>query len=288
MSSPSPVSNQYEKEKKMNCFIAPNHPIFQSEAYQRDVHLVEVLDTMIRPTAFLLLSDGNSFVIGRNRLDLSAWVWTGDDIGTDALRTVCDLLHIHFAGRDIHFTAKEGAARAMAAHFAQAGYQVKGGMGLIAYTLHQVIMPEDKGPVRPARMDELDTLTQLTEDFLMACFGNLQNTDCRAQARRQIEAGTLRVLEHDGRIVSMVNAAPKEPGGHTRIGMVYTVPGAQGRGCAKWLTAKVCEDELTRCPWALLYADADNPRSNAAYRRIGFEPMGVMREMKLVREEISS
>ncbi|NLD52860.1 MAG: hypothetical protein GX650_08170, partial [Clostridiales bacterium] len=60
----------------MNYAIRPDHPVFDSPAYQQDIHLLEVLDTVIRPTAFLLLSDGENFVIGRNRLDLAAWVWT--------------------------------------------------------------------------------------------------------------------------------------------------------------------------------------------------------------------
>lgn len=271
----------------MNYAIRPDHPVFDSPAYQGDIHLLEVLDTVIRPTAFLLLSDGENFVIGRNRLDLAAWVWTKDGHDADTLDTVCRLLHIHFAGRVIHFTAKENAARAMAEHFERQGYRQQSGMGLIAYTLREVRMPEDKGPIRPARMDELDTLARMYEDFQIACFGEMQNTQCRAHMQSAIEAGSLRVLAPDGRIQCIVNAAPKTPGGHTRIAMVYTVPDAQGQGYAKWLTAQVCRDELTRCPWALLYADADNPRSNAAYRRIGFEQMGVIREIKMVKDGMS-
>ena len=268
----------------MRFVIRPDYPVFHSPAYRRDIHLVEVLDTIIRPTAFLLLSDGESFVIGRNRLDLAAWVWTKDSIGQEGLRTVGDLLRIHFAGRPVQFTAKGQAALDLAAGLEEQGWRRQGGMGLIAYTLREVRMPEDRGPVRLARMDELDTLAGMYADFLMVCFGHLRNTDCLAKTRGMIEAGALRVLERDGRVQCMVSAAPNEPGAHTRVAMVYTRPEAQGRGYAKWLTAQVCRDELTRCPFALLYADADNPRSNAAYRRIGFEPMGVMREMTLTRQ----
>ncbi len=69
--------------------------------------------------------------------------------------------------------------------------------------------------------------------------------------------------------------------------MVYTVPDAQGQGYAKWLTAQ-CRDEGSHAaPEILLYADADSPRSNAAYRRIGFEKMGVIREIKMFKDGMS-
>ncbi len=265
----------------MHHIIAPDHPVFDSAAYRRDALLLEVLDAIIRPNAFLLLSDGEQFVIARNRLDLSAWVWTHDDLSPQALERLCGLLHTHFAGRQVHITAKEQAAQMIAQWFERRGFTRQAGMGLIGYRLDAVLMPQDRGPVRLARMDELDELAALHRDFQMACFNEVREPDSQGIMRQRIEKGSLRVLEQEGEIAAFVAAAPLKPGQHTRVGMVYTRPQMQGRGYAKWLTAQVCQDELTRCPFAILYADADNPRSNAAYQRIGFRPLGVAREIRL-------
>lgn len=265
-------------------FVGPDHRIFSTAAYQKDIHLLDVLDTAIRPSAFLLLSDGEYFVIGRNRLDLAAWLWTHDDIPEESLDLVCELLRIHFAGNPIHVTAKEQVAGAISARLERLGYRLSKGMGLITYTLRELKMPEDRGPIRLARMEELPLLSQMYADFQMACHGYLQNEACEESVRAAIEAGSLWLLERDGRVVSIMSAAVPSGGTYSRVRLVYTIPEAQGRGYAKWLAAKVCEEQLRRSPFVLLYADADNPRSNAAYQRIGFQAMGVMREMRFTQD----
>lgn len=271
----------------MHYHISPDHPVFRSAAFRRDALLVEVLDVIIRPSAFLLLSDGEQFVVARNRLDLPAWVWTRDALQPETLDTLCGLLHTHFAGREALITVKEEAADAIRAWFEARGYQSEGGMGLIAYRLSEVKLPEDKGAHRLARLEELDQLAALYRDFQLACFGEVREQDCEAHMRQRVEAGTLRVLAPEGELQCLVDAAPRTPGGHSRVNLVYTRPEAQGRGYAKWLTARVCQEELRRCPFVILYADADNPRSNAAYRRVGFEPLGVMRELRLQPPQMS-
>ena len=52
-------------------------------------------------------------------------------------------------------------------------------------------------------MDELDTLTQLYEDFQMACLTRFR-TRIAGDTYTAIEAGTMRVLERDSRIQCMV------------------------------------------------------------------------------------
>jgi len=58
-----------------------------------------------------------------------------------------------------------------------------------------------------------------------------------------------------------------------RIGGVYTLPAERGRGygsaCVAALTQQILDQGRA---WCSLFADADNPISNAIYRRLGYQP----------------
>jgi predicted GNAT family acetyltransferase len=83
------------------------------------------------------------------------------------------------------------------------------------------------------------------------------------------------------------DAEPRCLVGHTvplagvpRIGPVFTARDARGRGYGQALTAHVCDTLLAGGTVAVtLFADAANPVSNAAYRAIGFEPVGSVLEV---------
>ncbi len=79
--------------------------------------------------------------------------------------------------------------------------------------------------------------------------------------------------EVKGRAVSLVVAGSRTPNGR-RIGPVYTPPGARGHGYATALTAAASQDQLDRGHrFCFLFTDLANPTSNAIYRRIGYEPV---------------
>jgi predicted GNAT family acetyltransferase len=55
-----------------------------------------------------------------------------------------------------------------------------------------------------------------------------------------------------------------------RLGPVYTLPEARGRGFGSAITAVVARVLLAQGATVMLYADADNPTSNGVYERLGF------------------
>jgi predicted GNAT family acetyltransferase len=86
--------------------------------------------------------------------------------------------------------------------------------------------------------------------------------------------------EDDGRPVSISGYGGATPNG-MRIGPVYTPPELRGRGYATTLVAEQSRWLLgTGRTLCFLYADIDNPTSNAVYRRIGYRMIAEAGEVR--------
>ena len=79
--------------------------------------------------------------------------------------------------------------------------------------------------------------------------------------------------EVEGEPVAMAGHANvvATPGGSVgRLGPVYTLPEARGRGYGSAITAVVSRVLLAQGATVMLYADVANPTSNGVYERLGF------------------
>jgi GNAT superfamily N-acetyltransferase len=90
--------------------------------------------------------------------------------------------------------------------------------------------------------------------------------------RRRIEAGLIWIWE-DGKPVSMASTTTPLAG-TVRVGLVYTPPENRRRGYAASCVAEISRATLDagvlQC---VLFTQLSNPRSNAIYRRLGYEPV---------------
>lgn len=266
-------------------WIDGGHPVFTSRAFERDVDLFNVLDRAIRPTAFLLLSDGGKFIIARNRADMAAWVWTDDALPEDAFQHVLALLRVHFAGGRVLMTAKSAQAARMQAYFEGLCYRLQRSLGLSAYRLDTLNPTRALGTARPANADDLDTLCAYQRGFHRDCFGQELRDDPREALAGTIETLPTWVLEVDGAIASVVIVRPYERRNTVVVNHVYTHPDFRGRGCAKHLVACAVRPWLAQGMHAVIYADSANPVSNAAYRSLGFRLTGTLTEIEMTQEE---
>ena len=91
---------------------------------------------------------------------------------------------------------------------------------------------------------------------------------------KRLAAGSLTIWR-DARSTPVALAGwSREVGGARRIGPVYTVEQHRRHGYGTAVTAVACRRALdTGTRELLLYADIDNPTSNALYQRLGFEPV---------------
>jgi predicted GNAT family acetyltransferase len=93
--------------------------------------------------------------------------------------------------------------------------------------------------------------------------------------------GTAYLWENEaGTPVAMASASGPTPHG-IRIGGVYTPPELRGRGYASSavaaLSARLLDEGRRLC---FLFTDASNPTSNSIYRRIGYEQVAEVVELR--------
>ncbi len=125
------------------------------------------------------------------------------------------------------------------------------------------------GAVRVARWEDMERLVEWTD-----AFNRETKVDDPMKARECVEGflrnGRLWVWE-DGTLTAMAGYSGPTPNG-IRVNLVYTPPEKRGRGYAKALVSSLSRFLLSTGRRAcFLFADRDNPVSNAVYRRIGYE-----------------
>lgn len=263
--------------------IQPNDPVFESPIYRKDIISFDVLDRAIRPNAFLLASDGENYIIARNRVDLACWIWTCDDMPNVALNEVLDALLLHFGGRELIVTAKPDIVETVEKRFALHGYLAPKHTGLIAYQLKRLLPPPVVGHLRVATLEDLEMVCEWYRSFRADCFDRPLLEDPRPALEESIIAGHSHLLVVGDKPVCMVRVVPEAGKPYCLVHNVYTPPQNRGQGYAKQAVADAVEPYLHQGIFPILYTDAGNPRSNAAYQHIGFEAVGTVVEttMKL-------
>jgi GNAT superfamily N-acetyltransferase len=149
------------------------------------------------------------------------------------------------------------------------------------YRLDHVQQPRRSvpGTVRPATEADDALLSEWLREFNEDVGGPTHEPDPQRSLENRRRSGGGFWLWDDG--------APRCLVGHTaslagvpRIGPVFTARDARGHGFGQALTADVCRRLLASGATAVtLFADDANPASNAAYRAIGFEPVGSVLEV---------
>ncbi len=253
--------------------IAYDHPVFSSPAYRRDIEQFFILEA-IKPTAKLLISDGESWVAGSSLVPhLAAWVWTADGISPEQLGRLREELHGIF--NDEYkpcISAKPEIAEFLARDY---GAPVTR-MLMNAYTCTSVIPPKEiDGEIRKATAYDIDAVVVMIRNFEAECFGNKPTSEekLRKTAIKIVENKQSFVVYKDGRAVSLAKSALNIER-YTSINSVYTFPEYRRRGYAASLVAHICRLILESGRTPLLYADAANPASNKAYRNVGFISRG--------------
>ena len=130
--------------------------------------------------------------------------------------------------------------------------------------------PEPAGAWRRADSADLDLVTAWQEVFLREVGLPLHLPD---ETTMRMWLQRLWLWEEGGVPVAMAGHANvvSTPGGSVgRIGPVYTVPDARGRGFGAAITAVVARELLAQGAAVMLYADANNATSNGVYERLGF------------------
>jgi len=140
------------------------------------------------------------------------------------------------------------------------------------YRLRSVVPSGDRSPgrLRLAEQGDRDTLVGWASGFLTEV-GGLPDDPATA-VDRHLAAGRLWLWDDDGPAAMASATAPLA--GVCRIGLVFTPPERRRCGYATAFVAALSERLLAAgADQCTLFAQLQNPTSNAIYRRMGYEPV---------------
>ena len=161
-----------------------------------------------------------------------------------------------------------------AAWCAGAGARITGTTAMTIYRVDTVneVRPVP-GALRPATEADKERIRQWSVAFNLDCWGEDGVNRPLLDADAALASGRLYFWENEGPVCMVGKTRPTEKG--MTIGPVYTPPEERGKGYATATTAAVCREILAEGKaFCTLYADRDNPASNAAYLKVGFRIIG--------------
>ncbi|WP_374776308.1 GNAT family N-acetyltransferase [Streptomyces sp. NBC_01310] len=131
--------------------------------------------------------------------------------------------------------------------------------------------PAPAGRARPATEADLPLLLEWIEAFHVEA--GVPGSASETTLRDRISYGGTLLWEHDGAPVSLASFS-RPIGAASRVGPVYTPPGARGRGYAAGVTHAASEAAYAAgASEVLLFTDLANPTSNGVYLRLGYTPV---------------
>jgi predicted GNAT family acetyltransferase len=132
--------------------------------------------------------------------------------------------------------------------------------------------PAPAGSARAATLDDLELAMRWLRGFEEET--DVTRTNVEAGARERIGGGRLWFWEHPAGEPVALAARTATAAGVARIAPVYTPPEHRRRGYGAAITAACTADALARdAEHVVLFADSENPTTNAIYQQIGFRPI---------------
>ncbi|MQY28669.1 GNAT family N-acetyltransferase [Nocardia aurantia] len=138
----------------------------------------------------------------------------------------------------------------------------------VQYRLGELRVPRTPGTARRATTSDIE----LCERWMVAMNREVGAGYRPGAAPGRIADGLVWMWERDGVPVSVAGEQPPMDG-WSRIGPVYTPPGARGHGYGSAVTAHASKRLRDSGCEVCLFADAANPTSNKIYRDIGYRPV---------------
>jgi predicted GNAT family acetyltransferase len=133
--------------------------------------------------------------------------------------------------------------------------------------------PPPPGSARAATLDDLELAMQWLRGFEEET--GVTRTDVESGARERIEGDRLWLWCDEGGEPVALAARTATAAGVARIAPVYTPPEHRRHGYGAAITAACTADALARdADHVVLFADVENPTTNAIYQQIGFRPIG--------------
>jgi len=170
-------------------------------------------------------------------------------------------------------TEKTLAERFATTFAGTAGKKIIIGKNMRIYELMRVASGIPSAEIRPARESDMAFLPYWMDGFSCDCSIMPSLRQDAEEMRRQINMGSIHILEDGGTPVCMAKKQ-REIQKVCGVGGVYTPPWFRRKGyataCVAALSRLILSRGFEKC---VLYTDLANPTSNSIYQKIGYTPI---------------
>ena len=250
--------------------IKPNNKILKSEEFQKDRYKFSLILSNLDSKTLELVSDEENYLLCRGEKEKPTWIWTKDNFDKSLLSEIEDAIDMfRLENVDTRFTCKKELYdllkkdyKYLSDYFFEMGYLV----------CNKTKPPKKTdGHIELAKEEDEKTLVKFIYDETreISDVKELSMEEAKEHFDKRIKRGTYHVWKNDkGDIVCQANYSVTE--GNAKMGGVYTLPEARGKGYAANIIYELTNKALADGHHVSLYTDYRYIPSNKAYKNVGY------------------
>lgn len=257
--------------------INKDNKVLKSEEYQKDKYMFSIIEENLNLETMFLISDEENYVAGRSEEKRPVWIWTKNDITSEKMDEIKEIIKYFISVGNKKFTVKKNVYD----YFKSTGFDLINyddyfEMG--ALECHELKKAKKcDGYLDKPREDEIDILAKYWHDDCreMVKADEVTMEEAYVHMKELIGTDTFLVWRNDdGKIVSMVKY--KISNGLAKLNHVYTPDEERRKGYAANLIYEVTKLVVEKGAMPLLYTDYNYLPSNKSYMNVGYVHTGIL------------
>ncbi|PLT46299.1 GCN5-related N-acetyltransferase [Paenibacillus pasadenensis] len=261
----------------------PGDGTLEQKAFVREETAFNLIHTISAAPESRRLRSGDGRLVFAQSPGRNGWLWLSPELEPPERERLLGELDEALADELLPgVSGSPDAAPSFAArHGARTGRGTRVGMVMEAYAAPALLPPTGvSGRMRLFGSDERELAAEFLAGMVRDVYGELADAAGQlATADTLIRAAKLYLWEDGGEPSAMAGYGGASPR-HGRINAVYTPPDRRRKGYGSALVAGVAGRIAGQGLVPMLYADCAYPDSNRVYRRLGFQPAGVIADIK--------
>ncbi len=265
-------------------FLADNLSAIKRNEIQNNLLLKNIGDEPSKTMISVKDDEGNPLLIATRTDSFPLTMYEVDNIRNDnVVKFFAQSLAEHNIEVDLLLTEKELARSFCDNYPPLVGRTATKTESLVLYLIDKVAdLPVIDGVFREATLSDLYYLPYWYADFAPSCgLGDYNLEGGIKGATNAVENHIIYIWEDKVPVSMAMNTRQVADCGF--IGHVYTPPNLRGKSystaCVASLTRRMLEDGFKS---VALYADCNNPYSNAVYRKVGYKEIGWVDQYRIV------
>lgn len=232
------------------------------------------------------MTDDKSYIIGQSNEKRPMWLWMADNIDTDAMNEIEDIIEERLnLNSPLKVTADGNKIEDILKSLTERNIRHELSTPMVAYYCDKVEKAKNNlGQVILSSEYHKSILEKfITEMVYDLAKRPMEPGEAEGFAEAVAGSPDLYLCEDKGEVVSMAMIAHRAEK-YARINTVYTDNNQRGKGYAGVLMADITQKILDEGRVPMLYTETDNVCSNALYKKVGYKVCGELEEYLLYRQ----